>query len=81
MMHDKFGFKRKVVGRKLAPHSRDYLRFDCIFTSCLKLTLISNISVLGVQQSATKSEIKAAYRELALEYHPDRKGLKIWPAY
>lgn len=28
--------------------------------------------VLGVQQAATKDEIKASYRKLALQYHPDR---------
>lgn len=28
--------------------------------------------VLGLQQAATKDEIKAAYRKLALQYHPDR---------
>ncbi len=28
--------------------------------------------VLGVQKGATKDEIKAAYRKMALQYHPDR---------
>lgn len=29
-------------------------------------------SVLGISQRATKSEIKKAYRELALKWHPDK---------
>ena len=29
-------------------------------------------SVLGVASSATAAEIKAAYRKLAIQYHPDK---------
>ena len=30
--------------------------------------------ILGIQQGATKEEIKAAYRIMAHEYHPDKLG-------
>jgi molecular chaperone DnaJ len=28
--------------------------------------------VLGVSRGATRSELKAAFRKLAMQYHPDR---------
>ena len=33
--------------------------------------------VLGVQPGATKKEIKAAYRKMALTVHPDSNGIAI----
>ena len=30
--------------------------------------------ILGVSESATRSEIRSAYRALALKHHPDRGG-------
>ena len=49
MLHERFGFKVKVVGQTQTPHS-----------------------VLGLRPDASKSEVKSAYRKLALKYHPDR---------
>src|SRR3982751_5724539 len=31
-------------------------------------------NILGVNKSASKDEIKKAFRKLAHEYHPDKKG-------
>ena len=65
MLHERFGFKVKIVGQKQTAHS-----------------------VLGLSsESASKSEVKAAYRKLALKYHPDRaphneaKFLAVQEAY
>ena len=35
--------------------------------------------VLGVPQDATQSEIRRAYRKLALKFHPDKVSVKENP--
>ena len=31
-------------------------------------------SILGIKRTATQSEVKTAYRQKAMQYHPDRNG-------
>ena len=39
------------------------------------LTQLNHYQALGLSQSATEEEIKSAYKELALRYHPVSLGL------
>jgi DnaJ family protein C protein 16 len=44
---------------------------------CLLLTAIAELGnpyeILGVHRKATRSEIRKAYKQLAMEWHPDKK--------
>ena len=70
--------------------SNKYQIFLLYFTICDAFWSSSTLyDTLNVQSSASKKEIKAAYRKLALKYHPDRnqeeqakqKFLEISKAY
>lgn len=45
-----------------------FLVLTCCYINCQP----DYYSVLGVPRTATHKEIKAAFRKLALQYHPDK---------
>lgn len=53
--------------------------FDRICAMFIKDTT-NDYSILGIDSSSTESEIKKAYRKLAIQYHPD-KAAQLGPEY
>ncbi len=42
--------------------------------------LMDHYSTLGLDHHASKDDIKRAFRQLALNYHPDRQGNPLFAA-
>ena len=47
-------------------------RLSCVVWLCLTTAAADFYSLLGVTRSATDTEIKRAFRRIALESHPDK---------
>lgn len=47
----------------------------CFWTTCRRFSPVRHpFKVLGISSTATKAQVKSAYRQLAKQYHPDATG-------
>jgi DnaJ like chaperone protein len=61
----------QLLGISVFDHQRIKMAFEAQFGKS-NTTDTTHYAILGLQPSATKAEIKTAYRELSKKYHPDK---------